>query len=188
MSLTDAPREWYRDNYLISTAHSLLQPAVVNAALESESMYWTKPMSEEGLKRILNNSLCFGVYALPSSSAALAGKPHPLPTRILLNITGRQGPPQIGFARLITDHVTIAYLTDVFILEEHQKKGLGTWLVECISETLNGWPELKRLLLVGNEGSQQKFYQDKLGVVPFPQGKNGYVMLTKKGKGSVLQD
>jgi hypothetical protein len=67
------PNEWYRDNYLISTAPSLIQPAAINTAFGTESMYWTKPMPEDLLKKMLDNSLCFGVYELPASSSAIAG-------------------------------------------------------------------------------------------------------------------
>ena len=47
-------------------------------------------------------------------------------------VLGRAGPKQIGLARLITDYVTIAYLTDVYVLEEYQGKGLGTWLLGAV--------------------------------------------------------
>lgn len=68
-----ARTEWYRDNILISTNPSLIQPAAVNAAFGSDMMYWVKPIDETLLKKMLDNSLCFGVYELPSSSAEIAG-------------------------------------------------------------------------------------------------------------------
>jgi len=70
---TKAKTEWYKDNFLISTNPSLIQPAAVNAALDSDLMYWSKAMDEGELKTMLDNSLCFGVYLLPESSAAIAG-------------------------------------------------------------------------------------------------------------------
>ena len=76
---TKAKTEWYKDNFLISTNPSLIQPAAVNAALDSDLMYWSKAMDEGELKRMLDNSLCFGVYILPESSSAIAGA-FPLPT------------------------------------------------------------------------------------------------------------
>jgi GNAT superfamily N-acetyltransferase len=39
---------------------------------------------------------------------------------------------QIGFVRVVTDFTTFAYLCDVFVLESHQGKGLGTWMMECV--------------------------------------------------------
>lgn len=69
-----ARTEWYRDNLLVSTNPSLIQPAAVNAAFELDMMYWVKPIEDETLlKKMLDNSLCFGVYELPNSSADIAG-------------------------------------------------------------------------------------------------------------------
>lgn len=53
----------------------------------------------------IENSLCFGVYHKDR---------------------------QIGFARIISDLATVAYLGDVYILEEYRGKGLSKWLVETI--------------------------------------------------------
>lgn len=49
----------------------------------------------------------------------------------------------IGAARLITDRVTFGYLTDVYVLEEHQQRGLGKFLMKCLNEVVEGWPELR---------------------------------------------
>ncbi len=65
--------EWYRDNFLISTNPSLIQPGAVNAAFATDALYWAKSMDEIILKKMLDNSLCFGVYELPTSSADIAG-------------------------------------------------------------------------------------------------------------------
>ena len=48
---------------------------------------------------------------------------------------------QIGFARVITDRATFAYLADVFILADYRGRGLARWLVECVI----GHPELQGL-------------------------------------------
>jgi hypothetical protein len=69
----ESSREWYRDEFLISTSNKLLQPSAINAVFASDLLYWTKSMSEEGMKRMLSKSLCFGVYALPKTSSELAG-------------------------------------------------------------------------------------------------------------------
>jgi len=39
---------------------------------------------------------------------------------------------QVGFARVITDRATYAYLADVFVLDEYRGRGLGTWLMSVI--------------------------------------------------------
>jgi hypothetical protein len=66
--------EWYKDNFLISTQKSLIQPASVNAAFGTDSIYWAKPIDEHLLKKMLDNSLCFGVYELPTSTSNIAGQ------------------------------------------------------------------------------------------------------------------
>jgi hypothetical protein len=69
-----APRAWYRHNYMISTASQLIQPDAVNAAFDSEEVYWARRLAPEILKKMLSNSLCFGLYLLPESSPELAGE------------------------------------------------------------------------------------------------------------------
>ncbi|OBT86868.1 hypothetical protein VE02_03842 [Pseudogymnoascus sp. 03VT05] len=159
---------WYRENYMISTSPELIQPEAVNAAFESDAIYWARGMEPEYLKKMLSKSLCFGVYALPESSSELAG---------------RSDLPQIGFARVITDEVTFAYLTDVYILEEHQGKGLGSWLVECVNEEFASWPHLRRVMLMANLKEGEAFYA-KMGMSQFKQGENGFAILNKRGRGS----
>jgi GNAT superfamily N-acetyltransferase len=48
---------------------------------------------------------------------------------------------QVGFARVVTDWVVVAYLADVFVLEPHRGRGLGKWLVDVVT----GTPELARI-------------------------------------------
>ncbi|PMD35618.1 acetyltransferase [Hyaloscypha variabilis F] len=167
---TKAKTEWYKDNFLISTKSSLIQPAAVNAAMDSDLMYWTRAMDEGELKRMLDNSLCFGVYELPESSSAIAGK---------------SSPKQIGLARLITDHVTVAYITDVYILQEYQGKGLGTWLLSAVDETLTSWKGLRRIGLMSSGNTE--WYVKGLGVEEFDQGNSsGLKFMTRRGGGSVV--
>jgi len=100
-------------------------------------------------------------------------------------VTGRGNPRQVGLARLITDEVSFAYLTDVYILDEHQGKGLGKFLIKCVDETLSQWPEFKRALLINSSGS--KFYEEALGMKKFEQDKDGLAVMTRLGPGSVLK-
>ena len=53
----------------------------------------------------------------------------------------------IGLARLITDYVTVVWLTDVYVLLEWQGQGLGSWLNKCIKEYVDMMPYLRRLSL-----------------------------------------
>ncbi|GAD79186.1 GNAT family N-acetyltransferase [Vibrio ezurae] len=85
----------------------------------SES-YWAKGVPKHTLLKALSNSFCFGLF---DNSGA-----------------------QVGFARLITDKATFAYLADVFVLESHRGQGLSKWLVQTILEhpDLQG---LRRIML-----------------------------------------
>jgi GNAT superfamily N-acetyltransferase len=67
--------------------------------------YWCEGIPRKTVERAVANSLCF---------ALLHGK------------------AQVGFARVVTDTATFAYLCDVYILEDHRGKGLGKWLMECV--------------------------------------------------------
>jgi GNAT superfamily N-acetyltransferase len=96
-------RGWRRDGYLISTDASMLDLEVVHAYLSRS--YWAAGVPEDVVRRSIENSLCFGVY---------------------------RGEEQAGFARVVTDRATFAYLADVFVLEEHRRQGIGKWLVEVI--------------------------------------------------------
>jgi GNAT superfamily N-acetyltransferase len=98
---------------LVSTDKSLLNIEVIYKYLNEDS-YWAQGMPFERLTRAIENSLCFGVY----NREQLA-----------------------GFARVITDKATFAYLCDVFILPGYRGQGLSKWLVQTIVE----YPELKGL-------------------------------------------
>lgn len=89
---------------VISDEQALLQVEKVHAYLSKES-YWAKDIPFEIVKRSIENSLCWGVY--------------------------RKG-EQIGFARMISDYSTFAYLADVYILEAHRGNGLSKLLMHEI--------------------------------------------------------
>lgn len=96
----------------ISTDKSLLDIDLIFNFLSGS--YWAKGRSVSLTKKSIDNSLCFGVY--------LKNK-------------------QIGFARVITDYATFAYLADVFILEEYRGKGFSKKLIA----TILGFPDLKNI-------------------------------------------
>lgn len=100
-------------DYIISTDKSLLDVVLIHQFLGQES-YWAQNIPIETVQRSIDNSLCFGIY---------------------------QGDQQVGFARIISDQATFAYLCDVFILPEHRGKGLSKWFIETISN----WPSLQGL-------------------------------------------
>ena len=98
-------REWRRDGFVVSTDPGRLQIEVVHGYLARS--YWAPGIAREKVERSLRRSLCFGVYEEAS---------------------GRQ----VGFARVVTDFETFAWVGDVFVLEEARGKGLATWLMETI--------------------------------------------------------
>lgn len=90
--------------YKISTDKTDLDFEVIYGFISKS--YWASGIPKHTLEKAIANSFCFGVYDCQDS--------------------------QIGFARLITDKATFAYLADVFIVESHRGKGLSKWLVESI--------------------------------------------------------
>lgn len=86
------------DAYEISTDSARLDVAAIHAYLTRS--YWSPGIPIEIVERALRHSLCFGVYE--SASGA-----------------------QVGFARIVTDYTTFAYLCDVYVLEEHRGHGLA---------------------------------------------------------------
>ncbi len=95
--------EWKRGEYLISTDKNRLDLAVIHDFLATS--YWATGVPVDVVKRSIEHSLTFGVY---------------------------KGEQQIGFARVITDYATYAYLSDVFILEPFRGQGLSKWLMDVI--------------------------------------------------------
>jgi GNAT superfamily N-acetyltransferase len=93
-----------RDDYLVSTDPQLLDLRVIHDFLSNRS-YWAVGIPLDVVRRSVENSLCFGLY---------------------------QGVSQIGFARVVTDRATFAYLADVFVLEAHRGQGLSKWLLDCV--------------------------------------------------------
>lgn len=87
----------------VDTDPARLDLAVVHGFL-AES-YWAKGIPLETVRRSIRNSLCFGLYE--------AGH-------------------QIGFARVVSDRATFAYLADVFVLESHRGRGLGKLLMDAV--------------------------------------------------------
>jgi GNAT superfamily N-acetyltransferase len=116
--------EFRRDEFLISTDQERLSLDVVHGFLTN--CYWAKGIPRDVVARSIEHSLCFGVY---DESPRLAKDARPFD-----GAQGKHGAPaQVGFARVISDFATIAYVGDVFVLETHRGRGLGKWLMECIT-------------------------------------------------------
>ncbi|MGB9379519.1 GNAT family N-acetyltransferase [Candidatus Binatus sp.] len=89
--------------FLISTDRSKLDLDVIHKFLARS--YWAAGVPRATVVRSIENSLCFGVY---------------------------DGAEQVGFARIISDFATFAYIADVFILEPYRERGLGKELMASI--------------------------------------------------------
>lgn len=109
-------KTWQRGEYEISTDPARVDLAMTHRFL-SEQAYWSEGVPLEVVKRAIAGSIVFGAYL------NRGGEP-----------TGDQltRSNQVGFARVVTDRATFAWIGDVFVLAEHRGDGLGKWLMECI--------------------------------------------------------
>jgi len=86
-------------------------------------------------------------------------------------------------ARVLTDDVTFAYLTDVYVLPEFQGKGLGRWILECLNEVIKAWPHLRRFMFLT---SSIGIYRKTLGAKEWDECKNeGTVVGLIEGPGAL---
>lgn len=74
-----AKTEWHQGNILVSTDRTLFQLSAINDAFGSDSLYWARPIEETLLTKMLDNSLCFGIYEIGSSSTGGDGQDTELP-------------------------------------------------------------------------------------------------------------
>ena len=106
------PMEWSRDEFTVTCDPLKVDRQAVATFLAST--YWAKGIPRPTVEKSLDGSLCF---ALLDSDRL------------------------VGFARVISDRATIAYLGDVFVLPEYRGRGLGKWLMQCVTSH----PELQGL-------------------------------------------
>jgi GNAT superfamily N-acetyltransferase len=95
--------DWTREEFTISTDPARIDVTLVHGFLARA--YWSRDVPREVVERAIAGSLVFGVY-------------------------GPTG--QVGFARVVTDGATFAWLADVFILEPFRGRRLAAWLVETV--------------------------------------------------------
>jgi GNAT superfamily N-acetyltransferase len=93
-----------RGDFFISTDPGLLDLLAVHDFLANRA-YWSPGVPLEVVRRAVAGSLCFGLY---------------------------ERERQIGFARVVTDRATFAWLCDVFVHEEYRGRGLSKWLIDCV--------------------------------------------------------
>ncbi|MBO0998395.1 GNAT family N-acetyltransferase [Bacillus sp. SD075] len=115
--------------FSISSDKKYLDVDLIHDFLNQEA-YWSKGIPKETvIKSIENTTLCFGVYK---------------------GEIGNEESEQVGFARVITDLATHAYLCDVFIVPDYRKLGLSKWLMDVITNhsELEG---VRRFMLATND-------------------------------------
>ena len=124
------------NGYEISTDPARLDLDVIHGYLREA--YWSPGVPRDVVERSIARSLCFGLYAPDGAQA--------------------------GFARVVTDGATFAWIADVFVLEPHRGRGLGVWLME----TLLAHPELqglRRTVLATNDAHG---LYERFGFEPLP--------------------
>ena len=132
--------ELQKGGYLISTAKEKLDRKFIHHFLSSESG-WSNGMPFDTLNKSIENSLNFGLY--------------------------HEG-NQIGFARVISDLSTIAYLGDVFILDKYRGRGLSKWLMQAIMSHKD-LQNLRRWILLTNTA---EWLYSKYGFTKLPNPEN----------------
>jgi len=140
-------QEYRKEQFLISTDPAKLDVNSIHEFL-SQSYWETEGIPKEVVERSIRGSLCFGVY---------------------------DDQEQVGFARVITDGATYAYLCDDYILESHRGKGLGKWLMECIFRH----PDLQGLRRWTVVTRDDRLYR-KVGFTPL-QEPDTYLEIAKLG-------
>ncbi len=105
--------EFRKNGYIISTDKELLQFDIIHNFLKTS--YWSPEIPIDVVKRAAEGSIAFGIY--------------------------KDSGEQVGYARVVSDCATFAYLADVFVSESERGKGLSKWLMECIQQL----PELQNL-------------------------------------------
>src|SRR4030081_501918 len=95
---------WEYGDYVISTDSSRLDVELIHDFL-SKTAYWAIGRTLQVVERSIENSLPFGIY---------------------------KGDVQVGFARVVTDYATFAWIADVFVLPEYRGRGLSKWLMEVM--------------------------------------------------------
>jgi len=98
------------DGYEIDTEPGRLDVPRIHRWLSTDA-YWALGRPADTVARTVAGSLCFGLY-------------------------GRAG-AQVGFARVVTDYATFAWLCDVYVAREARGQGLGTWLAQVVRDEVH---------------------------------------------------
>ena len=151
-----------RDAFVISTDRTLLDVEAIHAFLST--CYWSPGIHRTRVERAIANSLCFGVYDTSQQRAASG-------------TSKGGGPLQVGFARVISDFASFAYLCDVYIEECYRGRGLSKWLMETIlaHPDLQG---LRRFCLMTRDA--HRLYE-QFGFTPMPDPTKYLELVDREG-------
>ena len=124
------------NGYEISTDPARLDLDVIHGYLREA--YWSPGVPRDEVERTIARTLSFGLYAPDGAQA--------------------------GFARVVTDGATFAWIADVFVLDPHRGRGLGVWLMETVlaHPDLQG---LRRIVLATKDAHE---LYERFGFVPLP--------------------
>lgn len=127
------------DGFALDDAHDRLDLGVIHRFLADS--YWARGIPRDVVAEAIAGSWSFGLYA-PAGD-------------------------QAGFARLVTDRATFAYLADVFVLEAYRGRGLGKWMVAAIMAL----PELKgmRRILLATFDAHSLYAREGFGPLARPE-------------------
>jgi len=128
--------EWRRGDHVVSDETARLDRDRVHRFLSLES-YWAAGIPRAKVAKAIDHSLCFGLY---------------------------DGREQVGFARVVTDRSTFAYVCDVFVDAASRGAGLGQWLVSCVLEH----PELQGLRRICLMTRDAQGLYERFGFRPMP--------------------
>lgn len=131
-------KTWEKDSFVVSTDPEKLDVSRIHAFLSQS--YWAKGIPIAIVKKSIENSLNFGLY---------------------------HGSEQIGFARVVSDYATFAYLGDVYVEEAWRGRGLSKWLMSCIMSH----PELQglRRYCLGTRDAHGLYRQFGFEVIKVPE-------------------
>lgn len=119
--------QWQKEDFIVSDKKSMLDINTIHQFLSNS--YWAKDRSKDTVAKSVEQSFTLGLF---------------------------RNERQIGFARVITDYCTFAYLCDVFVVEEFRKNGLGHFLMDCLFKH----PDLLSVKWLLKTTSAQSLYQD----------------------------